>query len=211
MRLLTAHSESHQVLFDLFLKSLDLFVSDDFTLVSGDLDQKCQLGTYMSTGFAKTTTDKFTHIYNSIDSFDNEICLCSDVDVVILGDFIDDINEEMHGFDMKFQKDGGQYCTGFFSFRRNKLVKDLIGDCIQMSIRSNVHDQTSLNQSIHKKGLNISHGLLNTEKYVNPPLHNIDTKPLDDVISYHANFVVGVDRKKKLMERVIELKVNESD
>lgn len=208
MKLLTVYSDSHENLFDTLRDSIELFVTDSFDFCPYKIDQTCPSGIYNSEGFWSAAADKFQCIHNSIDDFDNEVSFFVDADVVILKSFVEDVKSEMHGFDMKFQRDAHEYCTGVFAFRRNEEVKRLLSDCIEYSSSLKRHDQTALNALIHQKHkYNLSTGFLNEKKYVNPPLK--ERGPYSDVITFHANFIVGIDNKLNKMLEVLSSAQNE--
>lgn len=208
MKLLTVYSDSHEALFDTLRDSIELFVTDSFDFCPHKIDQTCSSGAYNSEGFWSACRDKIQVIINSIDDFDDEVSFYVDADVLLLKNFVEDLESEMHGFDMRFQRDSSEYCAGVFAFRRNKEVKRLLSDCVQYSNSFKHHDQTALNALIHQKHkYNLSTGFLNEKKYVNPPLKK--KGPYSDVITFHANFIVGVDKKLNKMLEVLSSAQNE--
>jgi len=210
MKVITFYSNSHKELHDnFFIKSVNNFAGEKIHVESHLIDQSCPSGDWYSSGWLNCMSEKLRILLSELDVLDGSIVVYSDCDVIITGDFFDDIHSEMIDYDIKFQDDGSQLCAGFFAFKKTKEVRDLFEK--SYSLCSSTDDQSAINSVIPNSGLTYS--TLDFSKYHN--VHKdvsgvwedgMDYDPGENTLMFHANFTVGVENKKKLLNLVLNKK-----
>lgn len=221
MDLYTFYTQSHYPLYERLEKSVSRLKSP-LNLIVERFDQECSSGEYMTSGWSKTMKKKVDLILKAIDK--GEVFIHSDCDIVYLQDPTEEILQELGSYDLAFQSDyipGREiwYCMGFFICRPSQSVRDLFVKVYENIDNFDGNDQLSLNH------------ILSTYKNPNPPgFRDIKYKLLserfytygqsgDDIrwegqdfklpeglITFHANWTVGVDKKVLLVDYVLKEK-----
>jgi hypothetical protein len=212
-KILTFYSESHRELFEnYFLKSYNKFLSGNYNLIVKKIDQISETGEFASKGFDLTMLEKIKFIIENIDFFDENFLIFADCDI----QFFCNLEYDLGYNDIIFQEDASTYCAGFFICRQNKKVKDFF-ECVKNKLLNDLNgvidDQGIINQIIDK--FDISVGKLPKDKFwtVGNSTNGLRWVGQDfycppTVQMHHANFTVGIDNKKLLMNMVRE-KLNE--
>ena len=203
------YSESHQCLFDNYFKpSIRDF---GVRLIIDLIPQECS-GVYMKDNWLKTMLKKLEFCEKL--SLGNEIFVHSDCDVQFFKPIKEEVDRELAGFDLAFQHDGrGHYCAGLFCGRPSPRLAEFF-EISKRLVEQNPHlnDQIAINAILN----NQTHGL--KVKYLSSAwwTHGAETfsvwdgcelNPPRDIIAHHANWAVGVDAKKALLEQV-RIKIN---
>jgi len=197
MKLFTYYTESHKYLYDNFLeKTVNKF--GEYELISGIGNQHCDDGSFMNPNFGKTTFEKIKFLLDSNEWESNETIMFADVDVVFLGYTKEFLLEQIGDMDMIFQNDKGTCNTGIYLCRKNKKVKSLLENVLE--IQNGWHnEQLTLNHVIYNH--DIKYNLLD-KRIWNVSFDGIDPWEGNDLINFpndilmfHANYMVGVKNK----------------
>ena len=206
----THFTDSHKPMYDrFFLPSLrKLYSKDEVRLRVLQTPQLSKTGSFMSPGFVETVDVKVDHILRALD--EQESFIFADVDICFYKPFVEDVMNKLNGYDIVCQEDRESLCSGFFACKSNSSTKGLFKE-IKNHLRShNVNDQVSLN---HLKDI-VKYGLLDKRAYYtignfytnengtyiwNNKVH---INPPSDMVLHHANYVVGVENKIRLLEMI---------
>jgi len=200
VKIYTCYSLSHKVLVDnFFLPS----IPKDLRLTLEKHPQICETDKFCQKNWVETVRKKISFLIKAIQSNMGNIFIFSDCDVQFFGDISCQISEEMIGFDLGFQREGDSFCTGFFACRAScdvlKFFEDVYDD-----IPKSGGDQKSVNALISKypylKIKKLSHKFWSGFSESNPPT---------EILVHHANCVVGVENKIKLLS-IVKDKVSNS-
>jgi hypothetical protein len=221
MDLYTFYTPSHYPLYEKLEKSISR-LNSSINLIVEIFDQECSSGEYMTEGWSKTMKKKVDLILKAIDKGD--VFIHSDCDIIFLQDPGGEILKELGSYDLAFQSDyitGREiwYCMGFFICRPSPKVRELFLKVYENIDHFDGNDQLSLNN------------ILSTYKNPNPPgFGDVKYKLLSerfytygqsgddirwegqsfnlpsDLITFHANWTVGVDRKVLLIDYVLKEK-----
>lgn len=211
MKVYTHYSESHKDLYEnYFKKSLrELYTKDELAIRSACHKQTTSSGAFMEAGWLESMQYKLEVILKAIEENRNEYFIFSDVDIVFYDKFIDDLLASVDGYDIACQEDCGSLCAGFFIAKGNEKNFNLFTK-IYKTFRQLVNDQVALN---HYKD-DVNYKLLDKNKYYtignfynNPDgTHVWDNStniiPPDSMKIHHANYVVGVEGKTKLINLI---------
>ena len=213
MKIYTHYSESHKELYENYFKpSLrKLYTKDEVTIRAAVHSQTTAEGKFMEQGWLDSMKYKLEVILQAIDENWGNTFIFSDTDIVFYKNFITDMQEEIDGgFDIVCQEDCGSLCAGFFIARGNEKVKKLFTE-IYNNFTNLVNDQVALN---HYKNM-VNYKLLDTEEYYtignffnnkDDGTHKwdgiTDIKPFESMRVHHANYVVGVPDKIKLINMI---------
>jgi hypothetical protein len=171
--------------------------------------QTTHTGAFMSHGWLDAMDIKLDVILGAIEDNKDSIFIFADCDIQFFKPFKHLIVKELENNDIVCQEDRGSMCAGFFGCRSNYKTKKLFED-IKANFRNMVNDQVALN---HYKEC-VKYKLLDRDLFYtignhfsNPNGTYIwDNKtniiPPSNIVLHHANYVVGVDNKLKLMEMI---------
>ena len=156
-----------------------------------------------------------------IDAIDKgEVFIHSDCDIIYLQNPIKKITEELGDYDLAFQSDDVKdiwYCMGFFICKPSKRVRDLFIKVYDNIDKFNGNDQVSLNNIISNYQNNqpgvgfedLKYKLLSNRFFTygltspNQPWSGEDFNLPDDLVTFHANWTIGVENKIKLIDYVL--------
>lgn len=216
MKIYTFYTDSHKDLLNRMIKS----ISPEWgvELVIEKFPQECYSGEYMSNGWNSTMKRKTELIIKALDK--GEPFIHSDCDIIYFQDPVQKILEELDDFDIAFQSDdipNTWYCMGFFICKPSKRVKDLF-NAVYDNIDNMGNDQLSLNNIISNyknetpgRGFeDLKYKLLSNRFFTygltNPgqghPWDGDQFEVPNDLITFHANWTHGVERKIKLIDYV---------
>lgn len=220
MDIYTFYTDSHYSLYSKLEKSINRLDSS-INLIVEKFDQECLSGEYMSQGWNETMKKKVNLILKAIDK--GEVFIHSDCDIIYLQDPTEKILQELGDYDLAFQSDFNKdievwYCMGFFVCRPSQKVRDLFIKVYENIDRFSGNDQLSLNHLLstydnpNPPGFGFEHikyKLLSERFYTYGQTGN-NTRwngqsfnlPLD-LITFHANWTVGVDKKNLLLNYVL--------
>ena len=198
MKLYTTFTPSHRTMYtEYFLDPL----ADEFELeVIEDQDQPRAPGTFYETGWAETCARKVDLFLQACRECMGGPFLYCDVDVQFFGPICARLLEELGEHDIACQRDRGRHCSGLFICRANQTTLRMFE---AMKLEFAADDQTTLNRFIHlAKATRLSHRFFNygqtsSGRWTGEP---IETPP--DMLAHHANHVVGVPAKIRMMEQV---------
>ena len=212
MKIITFYTDTHVVLYDRFVETLKV-TNPNLELHSYKTDQISKSGEYSSEGFNATMVDKLDSILKTIPLMEeNEYFLYADCDIQFFDDMEKDLKPYMdsNDYDMLFQDDIIRYCAGFFLCKNNEKTRQFF-EMIKGEIKNYLDDQEAMNAYIRRGHNGMKFGKLPRNKYFTVAAANggkrwngKDFEVPSNVIIHHANWVVGVDTKIKLMDYVKE-------
>lgn len=218
MKYITFYTDTHKILLDkYFLPSFHKIKQENDTIhVAYNKQYECD-GSYYNNDFGKICNDKIKHIIdfmnNSVDF--GEFFIYSDCDVIFNKSpnlLIDGVDKSI---DLIVQNDIGSHgavlCAGFMAIRKTKNSINFFNKIMQET-KNFEHDQYCIN--FYKNEINYSFfqhsqifnivDLINRNAIVGDIPNNIfDNSNLKNVCVFHANWVVGVLNKMKLMDLFI--------
>ena len=210
MKLYTCYSDSHKEIYeDYFLKSFnDCGLNKSFDLDVTYIEQYGS-GKYATAGFNAACVDKVKIMERAAQENIGKHFIFSDCDVQFFGDFKKDIlGYTNNPLDIIAQSDCGTICAGFFIAKGSEKLKTFF-DFIRNETPKHenaMDDQGAINNYLYK----ISHALLPSDKYFN--ISSVSDGWLweegkaysfpKNMLIHHANFVVGVDKKIKMMNYI---------
>ena len=204
MKLVSYYTSSHKILYDnYFLPSIK---SDfGFELISKEGIQLSESGSFDSSGFNESTSDKINFLIEVLENtpkFDNLI-FC-DVDLVFIKNPIDYLKDFLD-YDMVFQYGYSDLNTGFFLLKNKDKVKELL-----INVRDNchlfLHDQDALNFFIKKTSLKYTtfdNQISCTATFNGTNIWGGEEFKVNYLpIVFHACWTIGVENKIKLLEKI---------
>lgn len=208
-KIYTFYTDSHEdLLREYFINSFNNTSMDSrFELDITHVPQRSITGNFDSPGFCDTTKDKIKVILRAIDENKNGYFIYSDCDVQFLKPLQDDIfTYDMTDVDIYAQSDQNTICTGFMLCKSSEKLK---------SFFELVHDKCSLfandQYCLNSFKTNINYKLLPVEKYftVGNYIGLWDGRNISapgEAIVHHANFTIGTENKKKLLDMILKNK-----
>ena len=206
----THYSKSHEVFYNnYFLPSLrNHYTKDEVNVRVYKQDQYTQDGTFMESGWIKTMEEKLEVIIQAIQENWNKWFIFSDCDIQFFGKFVDIVEKELESVDIVAQEDIGTLCAGFFGCKGNDVMLDVFKKVL-VTFKQLGNDQVALNYYRNEykyKYLNSNqfYTIGHENKQLDSPIWDNISIPLisKSILVHHANFVVGVKNKLKLMEIV---------
>jgi len=211
-KITTFYTPTHKIfLEDWFMKTMD--EEDKKNIHIEEFEQECDSGSFMSTGWNNTMLKKVDYIRDCLLSDDMFFHL--DSDIQFFKPFGEDYTKRMvdNDLDILAQHDGNNtVCCGFMLIRSTNTTKKLF-DSVYERTKSgeSANDQIALNELLLSGKYYLKVGLLGSECYsvwMNNPLsprwephHDVGHIP-KNIRIHHANYVVGIENKIKLMEMV---------
>lgn len=223
MKIYTLYSQSHKELFnDWFYPSLKQ-TNSDLRLIHKMSEQFCSSGNYMEVGWKETMVEKDNYIIQSLnEAKKDEILIHSDVDVQFFKNIKENLKFNIFDeFDILCQADSpNTACFGFMIMKNSDNLKNMFQNIVEIIKQTNnqsvhyVNDQSVMNK-IHNH-FNIKIKLLDYRYFSNWMTNNLQISkslyenfnPRDqnnipsDLILHHANYVIGVQTKIDLMQKV---------
>ena len=200
MKLYTTFTPSHRGMYEnYFLKTLP----DEFELcVVEDDEQHCSTGDFYSQGWSETCFKKVELFIKACEENMGGMFFYCDVDVQFFGPIKDQLIAELGDHDIACQDDYSTYSSGVYICRANQKTLQMFKD---MKENYNKEDQTTLNDHIHKvKHKKLSHRFFTFGHVVPRPWRGEYFDIPNDILVHHANWVVGVENKIKIMDFVRE-------
>ena len=211
MKIYTHYSDSHKDLYEKYFRpSLrKLYSKDEVTIRAAVHSQTTAEGKFMEQGWLESMDYKLQVILQAIEENWDDFFIFADTDIVFYDYFIEDLLLEIKGFDIACQEDCNSLCAGFFIAKGNQKIKNLFTK-IRENFKNMVNDQVALNN--FKNMVNFK--MLDKEEYYTignffdneDGTHKWDGNtiiyPPADMRLHHANYVVGVDEKVKLIEMI---------
>ena len=213
MIIYTHYSDSHKEMYENFFKpSLRKIYSKEDVLIKAVYHkQTTSSGSFMSNGWHESMDIKLDVILTALN--ETEKFIFADCDIQFFKPFVSQVLESLEDYDIACQEDRGSLCAGFFGCRSNDKTKELF-TTIKNKFREMVNDQVALN---NLKNI-VSSTLLNKEQFytIGNFFENkngtfvwdneTNITPPSNILLHHANYVVGVENKLKLLNMI---KINE--
>jgi hypothetical protein len=213
MKIYTFYTNSHKkLLVDFFIPSL--FKYENCDLIIEHHTQECSSGSYMSANWNLTMKKKIKMILRGIDENPEKTFIHSDCDIKFFDKFIDTELDQLYQYDLLCQKDGKKdLCAGFMFIKSNGKTYRLFLDILK-NLDSFKNDQDALNYYVKNCNniYNISYNFLDN-KYYNLYFSSLKEKSLkwnpytdplphipNNIKVFHANWIIGVDKKIKTMQ-----------
>jgi hypothetical protein len=198
---------------DYFRSSLRKLYNKDEVLIKATYHrQTTNSGSFMSSGWLDSMDIKLDVILTALN--ETEEFIFADCDIQFFRPFVHQVQSELTNYDIVCQEDRGSLCAGFFGCKSNNKTVELFTS-IKNKFREMVNDQVALNNlkdTVRHKTLNkdqfytIGNFFENSNgTFVWDNKTNIT--PPDNILLHHANYVIGVENKIKLLEMI---KNNES-
>lgn len=206
-KIYTFFSESHKdLLNDYFIRSFERTkMNEYFSLDITRVPQQSVSGDFGSPGFAECMQDKIKVILRAIDENEGGMFIFADCDIQFLKPLHEDIfSYDMTNMDILAQSDQGTICAGFMICKVSEKLKDFFRYIHDVCLNF-PNDQICIDRNKHK----INYSLLPCDKYYTVGNYTDGAvwngkdsipQPPKEVIMHHANFTVGVENKKKLMD-----------
>lgn len=163
----------------------------------------------MTQGWLDSMEYKLNLILDAINENKGSWFIFADCDVQFFKPFLDDIESVLQNVDIVCQEDRGSLCAGFFACQGNlKTIK--LFETIKKNFRYLVNDQVALNEYKHL----VDSKMLDSNKYytIGNFFNNTDGTfnwdgttnivPPKQMLVHHANYVVGVNNKQKLLQMI---------
>lgn len=204
----TFFSDSHKIFLKYFLNTFPFDPSVD--LVIRYIPQDCKSAVYESEGFDKSMRRKIELINELLDKLDDDdILIFTDPDVIFFKPYKDLFLKEMGSADIIFQSDCGTVCMGVFCCKVSNKTKFFFKDLLD-NINHFNHDQDAANYLLKNKNYDnlklklFSHKVYNYG-FTGRRYEGEDTATFpDDIVLLHANFVIGVEKKVKLIKLALK-------
>ena len=125
-----------------------------------------------------------------------------DVDIQFFSSIADILLEELEDYDIACQHDIHQYNSGQFICMANDRTLSMFE---KMKAEYTLEDQTTLNHHLHMcKHKFLSKRFFTVGHAINKQWDGENFEIPTNIVSHHANWVVGVDNKIKIMDIVRE-------
>ena len=200
MKLYTTFTPSHKILYeDYFLKTLP----DEFDLhVVEDDEQSCPTGAFYQEGWDKTCYKKVELFIKACqESMGGHFFYC-DVDVQFFGNIVEQLLLELEDCDIACQDDITTFSSGVYICKASETTLKMFET---MKDNYNKEDQTTLNDHIHMcKHKKLSHKFFTFGHVVPRPWQGEEFEIPKDILVHHANWVVGIENKMRIMDYVKE-------
>ena len=200
MKTYTTFTPSHKILYEnYFLQSLP---SELELCVVEDENQYCKSASFYETGWSKTCYKKVELFLQACQENMGKTFFYSDVDVQFFGNVAEDLIEELGDCDIACQNDIGNYCSGIIVCKGNNTTLRMFE---LMKANYEKEDQHTLNNFIHlcnHKALSrkfFTFGHISQRAWSG---ENFDIP--DDILMHHANWVLGVENKMRIIDIVRE-------
>lgn len=209
MIIYTHYSDSHKAMYENYFRtSLRKLYSKEEVIIRAAYHKQTTVGgQFMSQGWLDAMDIKLDVILRALD--ETAEFIFADCDIQFLKPFIHIVRDELKNFDLVCQEDRGSLCAGFFGCKSNDQTK-LLFNTIKKQFRSMVNDQVALNELSHlvkckmldkNQFFTVGNFFENSNgTYV---WDNVTTIiPPKEAVLHHANYVIGVDNKMKLLEMI---------
>jgi len=178
------------------------------------LENNC-IGNFKSVGFYNSCLHKTQNIIQYLSKLDTNDCLIYlDSDICIKDDIVSIMIEELSHCDAAFQQDSpNALCAGMFICRKNEKTLQLFEKILDALVtkpeyyQNQVCDQTVLNEILETQS--ISYKALSqrftTYGNIGDGIWDANCEPFnlpENLVAFHANFTVGIDNKKLLLNTV---------
>ena len=199
MKVYTTFTPSHKVLYEnYFLKTLP----DEFEVKAYEIPQECNSGDFYSDGWDKTCYRKVELFYKACEENMGDIFVYLDVDIQFFGNIKNILIEELGDFDIACQDDISHACSGQFICRCTDRTLNMFAN---MKEHYRLEDQTTLNDHIWLcRNKFLSRRFFSFGHVMTKPWSEEDFNIPENIVSHHANWVIGIDNKIKIMDIVRE-------
>lgn len=197
MKAYTTFTPSHRVLFEnYFLRTLP----SEFELFAEEIPQECPSGDFYQEGWDKTCFRKVKLFKKACEENMGQPFFFCDVDVQFFGPIKDRLLHELGRNDIVCQDDITTYSSGVYVCQANESTLKMFD---LMLNNYNKEDQTTLNDFIHTvKHKFLSRRFFTFGHVVARPWRGEDFDIPSTILVHHANWVVGVENKIKIMDLV---------
>lgn len=209
MIVFTHYSDSHKEMYEDYFKSSlrDLYSKEEVLIKATYHPQTTDTGSFMSRGWLDAMDIKLNVIIEALNETDEFIF--ADCDIQFFKPFVHYVQDALIENDLVCQEDRGSLCAGFFGCKSNDRTKELF-NTIKKNFRQMVNDQVALNNYkhiVHSSTLDkdqfytIGNFFENEDgTFIWDNKSNIIPPP--NILLHHANYVVGVENKIKLLKMI---------
>lgn len=186
----------------LYEKCLLNTIPREFNLKAIEIPQECPSGSFYSKGWNATCYRKVELFYQICKENLGNVFAFFDVDIQFFGNVQDVMLEELGDFDIACQDDLGACCSGQFICKASPTTLNLFE---LMLSNYKIEDQTTLNNHISVcKYKYLSKRFFTFGHAIPKQWQGEDFDIPKDILTHHANWVVGVENKLKIVEIVRE-------
>jgi hypothetical protein len=210
MKIYTHYSDSHKSVYDNFKHTLrNIYSVEQAAIRVLYHPQTTKSGAFMTQGWLDSMEYKLNLIIDAINENKGSWFVFADCDIQFFNPFLNDLENNLQNADIVCQEDRGSLCAGFFACQGNLKAANLF-EAIKKNFRRLVNDQVALNNLKHLATCK----MLNNKKYYtignffnnNDGTYNWDNNtnimPPREMLVHHANYVVGVENKQKLLKMI---------
>jgi hypothetical protein len=204
MKTYTFYSETHKVFLPWFntIKEVEPDVDVEYLEVT----QTCPSGEFAEEGWNKTMADKVEYVLSAFDHPD-EYFIYSDLDVQFFQPITPLAQKVLAKHDIVFQNDSnGVRCAGFFYCRKTESTKKLFQKTLEI-IGKHRDDQPAIHEILTNELVDVKTAFLPPQFFTFGAFYQHwngqQVFPLPKgIVVHHANWVIGIDNKLKLLQAV---------
>lgn len=197
MRTITTISEGYKEICDL----TNPYMPKD--LIRKQIDKK-EFANFGTKDFNWFCHQMLKNILDEIKKMEHEDIIFQIDSDVIINSPIEWFEEQMKDNDMMFQNDGGTPCLGFFMVRVNdKTLK------VMQEVYDNQTEYENFQETFNRLTFDIKYDMFDTKDVWNYGVLNKGIWSGEDftfpegIKAFHANFTIGLENKKKLLNKFI--------
>jgi len=196
---------------DWFLPSL----KDNFEVIVKTFPQDCPTGTFRQEGFNITMLNKLKMLKDAIlEHSDERIFFYSDIDIIFFDEIIPTCLKSIENVDFIAQQGwpGPHICAGFFAMKGNKNTLYLVNQAIDLLSHGKAEDDQDAINKVIRKTASIKYTLLPPKLFPNGRFvlgsksgffdENSEIFPPLEMLMFHANCALGLDKKIIFLEKV---------
>ena len=197
MKAYTLFSPSHAILYDnYFIRTLP----QEFELDVTHVPQECSSANFYSEGWATTCYRKVELFYKACKENMGGFFVFFDPDIQFFGNVKDIMLEELGECDIACQDDLDTFSSGQFICRCNDNTLYMFNRMLE---NYRLEDQTTLNDHLYMcKHKFLSRRFFTYAHFFPGVWQGKDFDIPDDIITHHANWVVGVENKMNILDIV---------
>jgi hypothetical protein len=214
MKIYTAYSESHEKFLPWFNTIKD--VDPDIEISHYKLPQDCETAEFKHSGWNQVTGKKLQRMVEIFDEdSSDDSFIFSDIDVQFFSSVSKLSSKALKNHDIVFQNDYyGFECTGFFYCKKTKETKRMFEKALEIiktygdqSVDGPGGDQEAIQTSLKIHNSTVRRAFLPPQFFTFGMFYDHwkgqASFPLPKgIVMHHANWVIGVDNKIKLLQAV---------
>jgi len=216
MKLYTHFSPTHSEYYEKYFKpSLRALYTKEELPIRMSSHEQHGTGVFMEDGWKETMEHKLDLLKQAVKENEGDVFIFSDVDIQFFRPFVDTLVEKIKDKDFVAQEDQGGLNTGFFICRGNDRMYNMFS-----FLRENLHINSCEQSVLNMYRGNITFDFLPKDEFYTVGNYFTNKNgtnewdgesdfyvPVDTIKMHHANYVVGKERKTKILD-IVKQKVN---